>query len=227
MELFGRVCQRPKSILLHLCLGILCMIVCCQVDETKIPDAKRRPSDTIVKCLTCKELIWILSINTDFMVSQDPTLVNASSLTLLLHDACKYPEWTADYEINFDIERSEYHVNLLGKKRASRDTWHDEYLLKGCKFVYKSKANDIATEIMKYIDNKQKVGNYVDSVQDKICEDVCVAATHGQYGRQTHVHSIRTSTESIEIGVQGGTHDSNGEDEEFLEDEIDDWNDTM
>ena len=156
MQLFGQVCQRPKSILLHLCLGISCMIVCCQVDEAKIPDARRRPSDTILKCLTCKELIWILSINTDFMVSQDPTLVNTSSLASLLR-CCKYPEWTADYEINFDVERSEYHVNLLGKKRARRDTWHDEYLLKGCKFVYKSKGNDIATEVMKYVDNKQKL----------------------------------------------------------------------
>ena len=87
-----------------------------QVDKTKISDTLRRPPDTIVKCLACKELIWILSINTDFLVSQDSALVNASSLTMLLHDACKYPEWTVDYEINFDLDRLNSHVKLFGKK---------------------------------------------------------------------------------------------------------------
>ena len=196
-----------------------------QVDKTKVSDTMRRPPDTIVKCLACKELIWILSINTDFLVSQDSALVNASSLTMLLHDACKYPEWTADYEINFDFDRSEYHVELMGKKRASRDTWHDEYLLKGCNFVYESKAKDIANEIMKYINNKQQVGNYVEAVQDKICEDVCAAALHGQYGRKTPSRDLGTSAENVEIGVHGDTL-GNDEEDVFLDDEIDDWEDT-
>ena len=218
MELLGRV-------YVWICLGIFCMNVNGQIDKTKITDTMRRPSDTIVKCLTCKELIWILSIKTDFLVSQESAIEKASSLTVLLHDACKYPEWTADYEINFNFERSEYHVKLMGEKRASRDTWHDEYLLKGCNFVYESKAKGIATEIMKYINNKQKAGNYVDSVQDKICEDVCIAASHGQYGRKTYSRDIGTSGEKVEIGVHGDTLPKDEKDE-FLDDEIDDWDDT-
>ena len=87
------------------------------------------------------------------------------------------------------------------------------------------KAKGIATEIMKYINNKQKAGNYVDSVQDKICEDVCIAASHGQYGRKTYSRDIGTSAENLEIGVHGDTLPKDEKDE-FLDDEIDDWDDT-
>ena len=62
-------------------------------------------------------------------------------------------------------------------------------------------------------------------VQDKICEDVCIAASHGQYGRKTYSRDIGTSAENLEIGVHGDTLPKDEQDE-FLDDEIDDWDDT-
>ena len=104
-----------------------------------------KPPDVTLKCLVCKELVWIMSINTDFQVTQDLKSVTENNFVTLLSNACQYPTWTLDYEFKYDAPKSEHYIHLLNKKRKNSDTWHDKHLIRGCNFMYKNKAKIIFT----------------------------------------------------------------------------------
>ena len=69
-----------------------------------------KPSEVTLKCLVCKELIWVTSINTDFQFTQDPKSVTEINLVNLLNNACQYPTWTLDYEFKYDVYKSKFNL---------------------------------------------------------------------------------------------------------------------
>lgn len=195
------------------------------------PSTTFKPPDVTLKCLVCKELVWIMSINTDFQVTQDLKSVTENNLVNLISNACQYPTWTLDYEFKYDVPKSEYYIDLLNNKRKNSDTWHDKYLINGCNFMYKNKAKIIAIEFMKYINNKQKLGNYVDKLQDLICGKLCETAKQGAFGSTKGSNKGRKAkgkeTEKYNLTSYYYTmEDDNDEDEDFMEEEIDNWEDS-
>ena len=58
---------------------------------------------------------------------------------------------------------------------------------------------------MKYVNNKQKLGNYVDTLQEIICSKLCNASKHGSFGKESVMEEV--------------------DEDNFMEDEIDNWED--
>ena len=170
----------------------------------KTTETELKPPESILKCLTCKEMIWISAVNTDHQYEIDKTVVTETNLVSLIGNACKYSTWTRDYEVKYDVPRSEWYINYLNRKRKN-STWHDTYLVRGCQFINKYKSKQISKEFMKYVNNKQKLGNYVDTLQEIICSKLCNASKHGSFGKESVMEEV--------------------DEDNFMEDEIDNWED--